>query len=171
MAIKDADFIIHLGDFTSPDLLDYFKTFNNFYGIAGNHDPHCIKSILPKATVIEINKKRLGLLHGYWFPFICDSRSLRRFKNENVDAIIFGHTHVVRNDDSSGMLFFNPGSASALWPAPEKTYGVLEIGETIQRKINLLGTKRKDNKRKTSGERVIELVCGKNRLKNCIDTY
>ena len=105
--LKTMDLVIHLGDFVSMDLVDYFKSFNNFYGVAGNHDPHTIKAILRRSDVIEVNGKRLGLLHGYWFPFFCDHRSRARFKKEHVDAILYGHTHVIRNeveDNSCGLI-------------------------------------------------------------------
>jgi putative phosphoesterase len=133
--LKTFDLVIHLGDFVNKDLVEYFRGFNNFYGIAGNHDPQSVKKILPKTDVIQVNGKRLGLLHGYWFPFFCQHRSLARFKNDNVDAILYGHTHVIRNEITDNILFFNPGSASALWPAPWKTYGVLNVGESITGEI------------------------------------
>ncbi len=134
-SLKAFDMVIHLGDFVNEELVEYFRTFNNFYGIAGNHDPQSVKKILPKTDVIEINGKRLGLLHGYWFPFFCQQRSLAKFKNDKVDAILYGHTHVIRNEMVDDILFFNPGSASALWPAPWKTYGVLNVGESVTGEI------------------------------------
>ena len=129
--MKGFDLIIHLGDFVSLELVEYFKGFNNFYGIAGNHDARPVKDIFPKSDIIEVNGKRLGLLHGYWFPLFCQHRSLARFKKEKVDAILYGHTHVIRNEMVNNILFFNPGSAFGLWPAPWKTYGILNVGETI----------------------------------------
>jgi uncharacterized protein len=134
-SLKIFDLVIHLGDFVSRELVEYLKSFNNFYGIAGNHDPQSIKKILPKTDVIEVNGKRLGLLHGYWFPFFCQDRSLARFRKDKVDAILYGHTHVIRNEKADNILFFNPGSASALWPAPWRTYGVLSVGETVTGEI------------------------------------
>jgi putative phosphoesterase len=134
-SLKTFDLVIHLGDFVNKDLVEYFRSYNNFYGIAGNHDPQSVKKILPKTDVILVNGKRLGLLHGYRFPFFYQPRSLARFKKDNVDAILYGHTHVIRNEIANNILFFNPGSASALWPAPWKTYGVLNVGETVSGEI------------------------------------
>jgi len=133
--LKDFDLIIHLGDFVNLELVEYLKSLNNFCGIAGNHDPQIIKSVLPSEDVIEVNGKRLGLIHGYWFPFFCQDRSLTRFKKDKVDAILYGHTHIIRNETVNNILFFNPGSASALWPAPWKTFGILNVGESITGEI------------------------------------
>ena len=54
-----------------------------------------------------------------------------RFKKEKIDAILYGHTHVIRNEMAHNILFFNPGSAFASWPAPWKTHGILNVGEQI----------------------------------------
>ena len=167
--LKTMDLIIHLGDFVTMDLVDYFKSSNNFYGIAGNHDPHSIKAILPRSDVIEINGKRLGLLHGYWFPLFCGHRSEARFKREKVDAILYGHTHVIRNEIENNILWFNPGSASALWPAPWITYGVLNIGESITGEIISIAGKGKAGFAKLtdafiSRNTIIKKVCGSPRL-------
>jgi putative phosphoesterase len=163
------DLIIHLGDFVCMEMVEHFRSFNNFYGIAGNHDPHNIKAILPKSDVIEINGKRLGLLHGYWFPWFCGHRSLGRFKNERVDAILYGHTHVIRNQVKDNILWFNPGSASALWPAPWITYGILSVGDSITGEIvSIPGTSRRGFSKLTdlvvSRNTIIKWVCGSPRL-------
>ena len=134
-SIKKFDMIIHLGDFVSKDLVEHYKSFNNFYGIAGNHDPQSVKKMLPKTDVIEINGKRLGLLHGYWFPFFCQDRSLARFKKDKVDAILYGHTHIIRNELAKNILFFNPGSVCGRFPAMHRSYGILTVGDEITSEI------------------------------------
>jgi predicted phosphodiesterase len=114
---------------------------------------------------VEVNGKRLGLLHGYWFPFFGGMRSKARFKKERVDAILYGHTHVIRNEVADNMLWFNPGSAAALWPAPWITYGILNVGETITGEIiSLEGKSRAGFSKLTdaivSRNTVIKWVCG-----------
>jgi len=168
-SLKAFDMVIHLGDFVSLELVDYLKSFSNFYGIAGNHDPHTIKSIFPSQDVVEINGKRLGLIHGYWFPLFCQHRSLARFKKDRVDAILYGHTHVIRNEMVKDILFFNPGSALALWPAPWKTLGILSVGERVSGEIVSVSGKGKAGFAKITDSMidrntVIKYVCGSPRL-------
>jgi uncharacterized protein len=169
---KSFDLVIHLGDFACLELVEYFRSFNNFYGIAGNHDPHSVKAILPRADVIEVNGKRLGLLHGYWFPFFTQERSIARFRKEKVDAILYGHTHVIRNEMVQNTLFFNPGSIFALWPAPWKTYGIVNVGDTLKGEIvSLPGKGRVGFSRFTDAivdrNTVIRWVCGAPRVPDC----
>lgn len=171
-SFKSLDLIIHLGDFVSPELLDYLKSLSNFYGVAGNHDPKSIKAVLPQSDVVEINGKRLGLLHGYWSPFFGQQRSLGKFKNDNVDAILYGHTHVIRNEKIKDILFFNPGSAAAMWPSPWKTYGILNIGDTVTGEIVSIANKEKVGLTKymdavIDRAMVLKWICGS----SCIPDY
>lgn len=168
-SLKTFDMIIHLGDFVCLELVEHLKSFNNFYGIAGNHDPHIIKSKLPSQDIVEINGKRLGLMHGYWFPLFCQQRSLARFKKDKVDAILYGHTHVIRNEVVNDILFFNPGSALALWPAPWKTFGILSVGDTVNGDIVSVSGKGKAGFAKITDSMidrntVIKYVCGSPRV-------
>jgi putative phosphoesterase len=163
--LASVDLILHMGDFVCMELLEELRRKNNFHGIAGNHDPHSIKAILPRTDLIEVNGKRLGLLHGYWFPFFCEHRSLARFAREKVDAIIYGHTHVIRNEVSHNILFFNPGTASAMWPAPWKTFGILTVGDKIKGEIVELARKQKGSLEKVfdrfiTRDKIVELSCG-----------
>jgi uncharacterized protein len=164
-SLKSVDLIIHLGDFVSLELVDYFKSLNNFHGIAGNHDTHAVKAVLRRSDVIELNGKRLGLLHGYWLPLFCGHRSRALFKKEKVDAILYGHTHVIRNEIEDNILWFNPGSASAMWPAPWKTFGILNVGQSISGEIvsfakNDTGGVSKYADSVVSRDKVMKWVCG-----------
>jgi uncharacterized protein len=163
--INQVDLILHMGDFVCMDLVDILKSKNNFHGIAGNHDPHSIKAIFPRHDLIEVNGKRLGLLHGYWFPLFCEHRSLARFEKEKVDAIIYGHTHVIRNEMSHNILFFNPGSATSMWPSPWKTYGILNVGAEIRGEIVSTGNKEKSGLERrldkfVTRDKIMKWACG-----------
>ena len=163
--LKSYDLVLHLGDFVSPEVVEYFRGSNNFYGVAGNHDPQTVKKVLPRTDVIEVNGKRLGLLHGYWAPLFCDHRSLALFSKDKVDAIVYGHTHIIRNERKDDILWFNPGSASARFPAPWKTFGVLNIGESITGEIVSISDREKAEaagaiENFLSRDSVIRWVCG-----------
>ena len=167
--LQKADAIFHLGDFVRMELIEYLKSLNsNFYGVYGNHDPQYIKRMMPRAEMVEVNGKRMGLFHGYWFPFFTKERIKAIFRKDKVDAIIYGHTHVIRNEIIDDILFFNPGSATAQWPAPWKTYGLLKIDEQIKGQVVSFAEKDRIGISKyvdavTSRESVIRLACGAQR--------
>jgi uncharacterized protein len=135
--LKQADHIIHLGDFDTVDIVEGLKSMGDFSGVAGNHDKRDIRSILPDIDILEINGKRLGLVHGHGctMPFGLKNGLRTRFNGTKLDAILYGHTHVTTNITMSDILFFNPGSACGRFPAYNRSYGLLEIEDSITARI------------------------------------
>lgn len=131
--LHELDMIIHVGDYIGKELFDELMQLGNFHGVCGNMDPYEIRSSLPEQQVIEVNGKRLGLIHGWGGPWGIQSKIQERF--EAVDAIIYGHTHAAHNEIIDGVLFFNPGSATGRLPALSKTYGIITISASIQGEI------------------------------------
>lgn len=134
--LRKSELIIHLGDYTGAKLVDDLKHLSNFYGVCGNMDLSSLRAILPETQVIEINGKRLGLIHGQGAPWGIDRRIKTRF--EQADAVLYGHTHLARNEIHDGTLYFNPGSATGKFPATRKTYGILTIDESIAGEIHTI---------------------------------
>jgi len=48
---------------------------------------------------------------------------------EDVDCIVYGHSHYPANHIRQGVLFFNPGTAFDRRHNVSKTVGILEVGE------------------------------------------
>lgn len=131
--LKEADLIVHLGDYTGEELLDGLRKVGNFRGVFGNMDSPAIRALLPETEVLELNGKMVGMVHGEGPPWGLENRIKGRFKR--VDAILYGHSHIAKNEFRNGMLFFNPGSATGRFPAPQKTYGILTIEESLTGEI------------------------------------
>lgn len=133
--LNDADLIIHAGDYDDKGLIDDLRNFGNFKGVYGNMDSQEIKDELPSKLIFEINNFKLGVTHPPegGSPFRMENRLKKKFNQ--LDIIIFGHTHTPKNEVIDGILYFNPGSATGKWPARRKTFGIIEINETIKGKI------------------------------------
>lgn len=131
--LKAVDLIVHLGDYTGTALLDELRSLGEFRGVRGNMDPPSFTSLLPDTEVLEIGGKRLGLIHGWGAPWGLQKRVRGRFKQ--VDAILYGHTHLAASDTVDDTAFFNPGSATGKFPAMRKTYGILTIGESLDWRV------------------------------------
>jgi putative phosphoesterase len=136
-SLRKTDLIIHLGDYDSQDLIDELSRLGDFHGITGNHDGPEICSLLPEQDIVEVNGKRLALVHGHGclLPFGFKHGLLKRFRGERIDAVLYGHTHVAKNHFMSGVLFFNPGSAVGRFPSWGGSYGVLTVTESIRGEI------------------------------------
>ena len=90
-------------------------------------DPMEVQEQLPEMNVLDLNGKKIGLIHGWGPPSGMRERINGQFKE--VDAILYGHTHTPDNELIESVLFFNPGSASGKYPAMRKTYGILSLEE------------------------------------------
>lgn len=135
------DMIIHLGDFHTESLVNDLKEITDFHGVAGNHDAHIPG--LPEKEVVNVNGKKIGIVHGHGcvFPFGFKWGLLSQFEQQ-VDAILYGHTHSARNTMDDNILFFNPGSVIGRFPAMHRSYGILTVDEDITSEIITLEEKK-----------------------------
>jgi putative phosphoesterase len=136
-AFEGADMIIHLGDFGGAGTFRDLAKTGRLTAVFGNHDGGSVRKALKEKDIIEVNGKRLALIHGggCYSPFGIRSKLMKRFKGEEVDAVLFGHMHVADNEKIGGTLFFNPGSTANKFPSPRASYGVITIDDTIHSEI------------------------------------
>ena len=57
------------------------------------------------------------------------------FKKDNVNLIIFGHSHSALNKKRGNIVYFNPGSPTDKIFALHNSYGIIEINDKIETKI------------------------------------
>ena len=130
--LADMDIILHLGDFVSAEIVDYLSS-GDFHGVHGNMDPHEVREILPSKKVVEYGSFRIGLIHGWGPPQGLEERIGPEF--QDVDLIAYGHSHMPADHVKDGIIFFNPGTAIGYRKLSPHTIGILEIGDSIKRKI------------------------------------
>lgn len=135
VVIRKADYLVHLGDFSSREILEDFKRLCTFQGVAGNHDSPEVHEELPEMKVIEVAGKRLGLIHGMIWPFGSHRRMKAWFERANVDAILYGHVHMTWNRRLGSVFLFNPGTAIGEFPGYRSSVGLLTIDGTIEGQI------------------------------------
>lgn len=133
--LASMDLIVHAGDYTGKGLLDELQKLGSFKGVYGNMDPPEIRTELPRSELLELMGFKIGVTHPPegGAPFRLDKRVRAKF--EQVDVIIYGHSHWTKNDVIHGTLYFNPGSVTGKFPARHKTFGVLRIGKEVDGKI------------------------------------
>jgi putative phosphoesterase len=106
---QGVDMIMHAGDITSLTVLDMLEA-PEVIAVAGNMDEPVVRQTLPDQRVVEVEGKRLGLIHGWDSPFGLAGRVATRFSG--VNCVVFGHSHRPMNAVVGGVLMFNPGSVS-----------------------------------------------------------
>jgi len=124
--LAEVDLIIHAGDFVTKDVLDGLKGLGEIKAVRGNMDSDELKEILSEKELLEIEGKRIGIIHGWGSPYGIDDRVGNVFSE--VDIIIYGHSHYSQNETKHGVLFFNPGQAS-------KSFGILTVGTEVSGEI------------------------------------
>jgi putative phosphoesterase len=111
-ALSGVDLIIHAGDFTDLQLLTDLRQLKEVKAVHGNMDSRQLKSILPTKELIEPNGKRIGITHGSGAPWGIEERVRKTFESDQIDIIVYGHTHRSQNKVINDILFFNPGKAA-----------------------------------------------------------
>ncbi len=124
--LKPEDIVLHAGDWTSAATLKLLQQKAKVFGVWGNMDDGAIRKELPEKTIVEIQNFKIGITHGFGAPEGMVEKVRTRFL-EQVDMILFGHTHVPHREEKEGILFFNPGSLSFNNDRRELTYAILEI--------------------------------------------
>jgi uncharacterized protein len=125
---KNVDIVLHAGDLVERSALKELKAVcKDVRAVRGNMDHPEEKDALPEKLIMEIEKKRVGLTHGYGAPPRLMELVTKIFEKDRVDVIVFGHSHYPVNEIKNGILYFNPGSPTDKIFSPYNSYGILEI--------------------------------------------
>ncbi|MBN1691043.1 MAG: metallophosphoesterase family protein [Dehalococcoidia bacterium] len=124
--LEKVDLIMHAGDIVTMDVIEGLKRLAPVHGVCGNMDLPEVRNSLPQQQLIELEGKKIGIVHGSGGPAGLESRVMQLFAG--ADAVVFGHSHIATNITINGVLLFNPGRAN-------ESYGLLEVGEIISSKI------------------------------------
>jgi len=126
MKLAEVDLIVHAGDFTEGRVLEELRTLGEVKAVHGNMDSSELKRMLPSKELFTVNGKRIGLTHGSGGPGGIAERIRPMF--DDVDIIIYGHSHEPYSKVVQGSLLFNPGPA-------RNYYGLLTIEEEVKAEI------------------------------------
>jgi putative phosphoesterase len=128
----DVDIIIHAGDLVNLAVLESFDG-REVKAVSGNMDSDEAREILPDKLILDIEGVRMGIIHGWGMPFGLEGKLRKKF--DDIDCLIYGHTHHACNRVKEGILYFNPGSATDRKFTNHNTIGILEIGDGIKGRI------------------------------------
>lgn len=130
-AFKDTDHIIHAGDIQCADVLSSLSALAPVTAVAGNTDPPELKSVLGEKKVIEFGGFRFGVFHGHGEKGKTMDRAIERFRDDGVDCIVFGHSHIPYCAYHGCVLLFNPGSPTDKRRNRYYSLGLIDVGVSI----------------------------------------
>jgi len=103
-ALSGSDYIVHAGDVGDPAILDRLRRIAPLAAVRGNIDREAWARTLPKADVLSLDGREIYLLHN-----IADLDL--KPEAAGFSAVIYGHSHVPKQEMKNGVLYLNPGSA------------------------------------------------------------
>ncbi|MFP8953353.1 metallophosphoesterase [Natrialbaceae archaeon A-arb3/5] len=105
---RDADVVLHAGDFTSTAALDAFQNeCDRLFAVHGNADGSAVRDRLPTARVVEEGGLRFALTHRR----DGGGTGLAMFgRSRDADVVVSGHTHRPTVTTTDDCLLVNPGS-------------------------------------------------------------
>lgn len=133
--LANVDLIIHAGDWMSLDVLYELETIAPVEGVAGNNDGWDIIDRFGHSKILTLEGHRIGIVHGHQGYKQTALNALDTFKDEAVQAIVFGHSHVPFNEVLQGVLMFNPGSPTDKRRQEKYSYGILTLTDKIEGEI------------------------------------
>jgi hypothetical protein len=103
-ALRGSEQIIHAGDVGLPEILEQLREIAPVTAVRGNIDKAAWARKLPETEVLQFGGVSLYVLHD--LAKLDLKPAAAGFK-----AVIYGHSHVPKQEQREGVLYFNPGSA------------------------------------------------------------
>ena len=125
-AFSNVDLIVHAGDFVDVAVLERLKRLGEVKAVHGNVDSIKLRSLLPEKEILVAEDKKIGIIHGWGGPEGIERKIRARF--DDVDIIIYGHSHRAKIERIGDVLFFNPGPGF-------HSFGILTIEEEVKGEI------------------------------------
>jgi putative phosphoesterase len=119
--LKGSDHIIHAGDVGDPAIFDRLAEIAPVTGVRGNVDHGAWAQTLPETNVLEIGGFSIYVLHDL-------GKLDLKPEAAGFAAVVYGHSHVPKQESKNGVLYFNPGSAG-----PKRFSLPVSVGRLIVR--------------------------------------
>ena len=103
-ALRGSEHIIHAGDMGDPAILERLSVLAPVTAVRGNVDSGGWARKIPRTDVLEISGFSIYVLHNL-------AELDLKPEAAGFAAVIYGHSHIPRQEFKNGVLYFNPGSA------------------------------------------------------------
>jgi putative phosphoesterase len=129
-AFSDVDLIVHAGDFVDLPVLEGLRRLGEVKAVRGNMDSMELRDLLPETELLVVEGKKIGIIHGWGGPQGIEQKVREKF--DDVDIVIYGHSHQANIERIDDVFFFNSGPGY-------QSFGILTIEEDVRGEIIKLG--------------------------------
>lgn len=103
-ALSGVDHIIHAGDIGQADIIPQLRQIAPVSAIRGNVDIDAWARSLPESMTLTLEGRQIHVVHDIDKLAIDPAR-------EEIDLLVFGHSHRPLVEVTEGLMRINPGSA------------------------------------------------------------
>lgn len=126
-ALRGSERIIHAGDVGDPEILEQLSLIAPVTAVRGNVDKGSWARKLQETEALQVDGVSIYVLHNV------NELDLKPQAAE-FSAVIYGHSHVPKQEMRNGVLYFNPGSAG-----PRRFNLPVSVGRLRVQKAKILG--------------------------------
>ncbi len=119
------DLILHTGDTGALGLLRALEEIAPVAAVRGNADPVETLDALPDRVLIHAGNHTILLLHGHLGKTAVTTA--RRAASDEIDLLVFGHSHQPLIDREGHTILFNPGSPTERRWNPHFGVGLITV--------------------------------------------
>jgi putative phosphoesterase len=133
-AVRDADAVVHAGDFETDEALRWFDERTPLHAVHGNADNPGVCDTLPRRETFESDDVRLCVVHGHRTADVAYEAA-----ETGAQLVIRGHTHTPSYNERA-VPTLNPGSPTRPRGAPASyAWLVCDDGDFSGRIVSLDG--------------------------------
>ncbi len=125
------DHIVHAGDIGDVEVLERLREVALTTAVKGNIDGGELR-FLPVEEILEVNGKRIALLHIAGSPKRPRKAARELLARERPDVLIVGHSHIEVVGRVGSTLWINPGAAGRQGFHHQRTAALLHVEEDGQ---------------------------------------
>lgn len=127
-AVDAADLVVHAGDWVDEATLDALEARSaRLLACWGNNDGPGLRARLPEVARATIEGVRVAVVHETGQKQRREERM--RLEYQDVDLLVFGHSHIPWDTAHDGLRLLNPGSPTDRRRQPDFTWMTLRLAE------------------------------------------
>ncbi len=125
--LEGVDRILHAGDIGSQEVILGLETVAPVTAVRGNNDWTGPTAGYPEEQVVTIGGRTLLITHQVKLPKKDTELLPQAFTDRDIDAVVYGHSHIAHQEWRQGILLFNPGAAGKRHFRTVPSVGILNI--------------------------------------------
>lgn len=130
--LSDVDFIIHAGDWQTLETYEELQSYAPVEGVSGNVDSPEVQAKFGLQKILQFGDFKIGLVHGHGTHLTTEKRVIKTFKDDKLDMIIYGHSHIPILKTVDDMILFNPGSPTDKRRQKHYSFGIITITDSLK---------------------------------------